>query len=263
METQSNNEKGRSHERRARARWCSSWKHVATVGPIQETHPGFSGTADASHHTSSTDLHVNRRHPMDDRTLRHLILERISTLKLSPPFSWEEYIAALQVELARATASRHLVVLRADLGSDTLGRWIIGRRSAGQHQFVDDLVACSVVVPQFVATAQVSCPDTPERVSTSKATTVEWLQVPKHAVPDHLEHIVYHELAHRELGHLKRRRSGRGDGGDLSLICRVGGDGRRERDAEAFATMLMRLAHGWDPGALVSPRLASFFSLLG
>lgn len=202
--------------------------------------------------------------------IRRLALRRLAALGLSAPFSWQDYVAALQREFTAHMSSSELRIELVDLGAGDFGRWV---------------VTCA---PIAAASAQpVHC--------------IEWLSLPRHVVGDHLEHIAFHEFGHRELGHLDAlhmltpRHTARSadaaavnigmpasrsstlspslprEVGTLVTIrdCAATSDEdesqrhqAQEHEAEVFATLLTRLAHGWDPGALAAPRLEQIFDLL-
>ena len=200
--------------------------------------------------------------------IRRLALRRLAAIGLSAPFTWQDYVAALQREVAAHAPQSELRIELVDLGAGDFGRWV---------------VTCAP------ATAG----------SIQPARCVEWLSLPSHVADDHLEHIAFHEIGHRELGHLAilhrftaqpasltadaaaadvvgqravtPPRSLPSENGVFTALrdCAEVSDGdeplrhhAQEREAEIFATLLTRLAHGWDPGALASPRLEQIFDLL-
>jgi hypothetical protein len=202
--------------------------------------------------------------------IRRLALRRLAALGLSAPFSWQDYVAALQREFTAHELSSELRIELVDLGAGDFGRWV---------------VTCA---PIAAASAQpVHC--------------IEWLSLPRHVVDDHLEHIAFHEFGHRELGHLAafhmltpRRAARSADAASANMglpstrsstlshspprevgtlvtirdCADASNDGEpqrhqaQEREAEVFATLLTRLAHGWDPSALAAPRLEQILDLL-
>lgn len=202
--------------------------------------------------------------------IRRLALRRLAALGLSAPFSWQDYVAALQREFTTRMSYSELRIQLVDLGAGDFGRWV---------------VTCAPIAA--ASTQPVHC--------------IEWLSLPRHVVDDHLEHIAFHEFGHRELGHLAAvnmltpRRAARSadatvvhtgmpssrsstlspslprDVGTVITVrdCAATSDDSeplrhqaQEREAEVFATLLTRLAHGWDPGALAAPRLEQIFDLL-
>ena len=174
------------------------------------------------------------------RVLRRLALYRLVQLGLNTPFTWQAYLGALQRENVAGRRRRRIEIVRIPLPPGTFGQWIVHCQSTA-GQIGGDQEQCDA---EFVTQI------------------VESLLVPLNVDDDHLERIVYHELGHRELGHVQfmTEPGGRWAGG---MVCDAAGrDDLRERDAELFATLLSRLAHGWDPGALHAPRLDSFFDLL-
>ncbi len=199
--------------------------------------------------------------------IRRLALRRLATIGLAAPFTWQDYVAALQREVAGHTPHSELRIELVDLGAGDFGRWVI------------------------------TCAPAPAG-SIQPAHRVEWLSLPSHVADDHLEHIAFQEVGHRELGHLAilhgftthpasltadasaadvgqraitPSRSLPSENGGFTALrdCADASDDdeplrhhAQERDAEVFATLLTRLAHGWDPGALAAPRLEQIFDLL-
>ena len=199
--------------------------------------------------------------------IRRLALRRLAAIGLSAPFTWQDYVAALQREFAAHAPHSDLRIELVDLGAGDFGRWVI---------------TCTP------ATAG----------SIQPAHCVEWLSLPSHVADDHLEHIAFHEIGHRELGHLAILHGFTAQLASLTADTTAADEGQRavtpprslpsengvftalrdcaevsdgdeplrhhaqEREAEIFATLLTRLAHGWDPGALASPRLEQIFDLL-
>lgn len=198
--------------------------------------------------------------------IRRLALRRLSAIGLSAPFTWQDYVTALQREFAAHAPQSELRIELVDLGAGDFGRWVI---------------TCA---PATTGSIQpVHC--------------VEWLSLPSHIADDHLEHIAFHEVGHRELGHLailhrftaqpaslkadttaadvgqraispSRSLPSENEGFTALRDCADASDDEplrhqaQEREAEVFATLLTRLAHGWDPGALAAPRLEQIFDLL-
>ncbi|HZC08411.1 MAG TPA: hypothetical protein VE338_22455 [Ktedonobacterales bacterium] len=198
--------------------------------------------------------------------IRRLALRRLAALGLSAPFTWQDYVAALQREFAAHAPHSELRIELVDLGAGDFGRWVI------------------------------TCAPAPAG-SIQPARCVEWLSLPSHIADDHLEHIAFHEIGHRELGHLAILHGFTAQPASLTAAAAVADVGQRaispsrslpnenegftalrdcadasddeplrhqahEREAEVFATLLTRLAHGWDPGALAAPRLEQIFDLL-
>ena len=198
--------------------------------------------------------------------IRRLALRRLATIGLAAPFTWQDYVAALQREVAAHAPYSELRIELVDLGAGDFGRWVI------------------------------TCAPAPAE-SIQPAHRVEWLSLPSHIADDHLEHIAFHEIGHRELGHLailhgctaqlasltadasvadvgqraispSRSLTSENEGFTALRDCADASDDEplrhqaQEREAEVFATLLTRLAHGWDPGALAAPHLEQIFDLL-
>jgi hypothetical protein len=211
----------------------------------------------------------NRRYSHDytsSRGLRQSIVQRVRDLDLQAPFTWEEYLLALQAEFARAHPPLQLEIRRAAMPQGTSGQWVWIERP-DTHEQSQELRESQLDThaPSIVNQASGDNGATARETAAVSA----HLFLPQVVDESHLERIVYHELGHLELGHLQLNGSkplertppnvevGRAFSCDALPV-----DDRRERDAEAFATILARLARGWDPGALQAPRLDQFFEVL-
>lgn len=181
--------------------------------------------------------------------LRRFVLHRLRQLGLGTPFTWQAYIEALQHENTAERRERRLEVVRAPLPPGTFGQLIVRRQA---------------VTGRIGGTWRLTDQDGYEQDHLDRAgpgeEIVESLLVPFDSDDDHLERVVFHELGHRELGHITCETSSAAR--PRVFACQHGSPDQHERDAETFATMVIRLAHGWDPGVIHAPCLDRFFDLL-
>lgn len=210
--------------------------------------PEYRGNSSCRRSQANCDW-TNSRRSLSAKTIRQLVLQRLGVLKLHAPFSWEAYVLAIQRELADCNPGHRLLIERADLGSWEFGRWVVTHLPAVHRSLAQDRTSGDASEKSFA-------PNDVEH----EDLVVEWLQLPRHLDDEHLEHTVFHELGHRELGHITPEAKPASRPGVFA--CEKDSLDTRERDAEMFATIVTRLAHGWDPGVVHAPCLDRFFDLL-
>ena len=176
---------------------------------------------------------------LSHEAIRTYLLRRLQDLKLTAPFSWPLYFEEVRRSYVRTKIPIRCIVLKPT----SLPQGIFAQLVAVAHSSTGD---------RAVERGVDSCQDI----------TVTLL-ISQNADESRIERAVYHEMAHLELGHLWLASTRQSMTPELTTGLAVTPDPRHERDAELFTTILQRLAHGWDPGALPAPRLEAFFDLLG
>lgn len=243
-ETQGNRREDGTHLRTMAA--MDAWSHS---GRSAERRTNGRQVSSSCHQPQADDDQSNSHRSLSTRATRQLVLARLDVLKLRAPFSWEAYVSAVQRELAERHPGHQVLIERADLGAQEFGRWIVAHLPAIHRSLTQDRAPGDALM-ETLAPNDVECDDL----------VVEWLQLPWHLDDEHLEHAVFHELGHRELGHITFEAV---PGSQPRIFaCEKGSSDKRERDAEMFATVVTRLAHGWDPGVVHAPCLDRFFDLL-
>lgn len=185
--------------------------------------------------------------------LRRFVLHRLRQLGLSTPFTWQAYVQALQHENSAERRERRLAVVRAPLPTGTFGQLVVVRR-----QSTTERIGAPRCLPHYDSYGQLRQFHSDDAGPDEEV--VESLLVPFDSDDDHLERVVFHELGHRELGHITFETSSAAQ--PRIFACQQGLLDQRERDAETFATMVTRLSRGWDPGVIRAPCLDRFFDLL-
>ena len=170
--------------------------------------------------------------------IRSYLLRSLRDLRLTVPFSWSTYLQVVQSAYARAHPSFQIDLKTTPLPQGTFARLIVVAR----------LPACDTMVEHGTR----RCRD-----------MVATLLVAQTPDESRIERAVYHEMAHLELGHPLLPTHvpdwSLAEAPSSTEMARL----REEHEAELFTTILLRLAHGWDPAALPAPRLEGFFDVLG
>lgn len=186
----------------------------------------------------------------DPGAMRRFVLDRIKQLGLSSPFTWEQYVAALQS--AEAGARLLFEVSRLELGTGNFGYWFV----TSAHQIDSSPQEHRAVVQRTFEHESYPSP----RRHVGSQTYHGYLVLPTHVDAEHLERIAFHELGHLELGHIRAQELVSDEPALYS--CSDLDGGLRERDAETFATVVMRLARAWDPATARAPSRDNFFDVL-
>lgn len=170
--------------------------------------------------------------------LRAYLLRHLQDLELTAPFSWRAYLDTMKRAYEQTHPHVRIEITRTHLPQGTFAQWIMS------------------VYP--VTDSREYGMDGPKQRRRQEVSAQ--LLVAQSSDEAIVERSVYHEVGHLELGHLLLA-----DAPVFAAprVTRDAGHEADERDAEHFATILQRLAHGWDPAALLAPRLDSFFHVMG
>jgi len=176
--------------------------------------------------------------PLSYSAIHAYLLRSLRDMGLTAPFSWPTYVQAMRSAYAQ-THPHVQIELESDyLPQGTFARWI-------------------AVAPPLV------CADAGNNAERSSPHVLLTLLIVQSANESQIERAVYHEIAHLVLGHLALPTCPPETTLPTASDSVVMSDATLECEAELYATVLQRLAHGWDPGALPAPRLEGFFDVLG